>query len=77
MEAITGVFRTRSAAERAFQQVHLAGIPTDKITLLTPGTADKVEKEVEAIPIDATEQPGMGNATVPPQVKVPLKCFYR
>ncbi len=27
MEAITGVFATRSAAERALQQVHLAGIP--------------------------------------------------
>jgi len=62
MEATTGVFQTRSAAERAFQQVHLAGIPTDKITLLTPGSADKVAKEVETIPIDATEQPGMGSA---------------
>jgi hypothetical protein len=62
MEAITGVFPTRSAAERAFQQVHRAGIPADKITLLTPGSADKIEKEVEAVPVDATEQPGMGNA---------------
>lgn len=62
MEAVTGVFETRSAAERAFQQVHAEGIPEDKITLLTPGSADKVDKEVEAVPADATEQPGMGGA---------------
>ncbi len=62
MEAVTGVFQTRAAAERAFHQVHLAGIPEDKITLLTPGSADKVDKEVESIPADTTEQPGMGNA---------------
>lgn len=62
MEAVTGVFATRSAAEHAFQQVHAEGIPTDKITLLTPGSADQVNKEVEAIPADATEQPGMGPA---------------
>lgn len=62
MEAVTGVFATRSAAEHAFQQIHAEGIPTDKITLLTPGSADKVDKEVEAVPTDATEQPGMGSA---------------
>jgi len=62
MEAVTGVFATRAAAEHAFQQIHAGGIPTEKITLLTPGSADKVDKEVEAVPIDATEQPGMGGA---------------
>jgi len=62
MEAVTGVFETCSAAEHAFQQVHLADIPTDKITLLTPGSADQVDKEVGAIPTDATEPPGMGKA---------------
>jgi len=62
MEAVTGVFETRSAAEHAFQQVHAQGIPADKITLLTPGSADKVDQEVESIPTDATEQPGMGSA---------------
>jgi hypothetical protein len=62
MEAVTGVFATRSAAERAFQDVHNAGIPSDKITLLTPGTEAQVEKEIQSVPTDATEQPGMGTA---------------
>ncbi len=62
MEAITGVFDTRSAAERALNDVHNTGIPADKITLLIPGTVDQVEKEMRAVPTDATEQPGMGNA---------------
>jgi hypothetical protein len=62
MEAVTGVFATRSAAEHALQHVHAEGIPADKITLLTPGSADRIDKEVEAVPADATEQPGMGKA---------------
>ena len=63
MEAITGVFQTRNAAERALSDIHRAvGIPADQITLLTPGSVDHVEKEVESVPMDSTEQPGMGNA---------------
>jgi len=62
MEAVTGIFETRSAAERAVQQVRARGIPADKIALLTPGSADQIKKEVEAVPIDTTEQPGMGSA---------------
>jgi hypothetical protein len=62
MEAITGVFETRSAAERALADVHNTGIPSDRITLLTPGSVDQVNKEVRTIPTDSTEQPGMGNA---------------
>jgi hypothetical protein len=62
MEAVTGVFETRSAAERALADVHNAGIPSDNITLLTPGSVDQVNKEVRSVPTDSTEQPGMGNA---------------
>ena len=62
MEAITGVFETRSAAERALSDVHNAGIQADKITLLVPGTVSQVEKEMRAIPTDTAEQPGMGPA---------------
>src|SRR5271166_250291 len=62
MEAITGVFGTRDAAERALQKVHQAGIPSDKLTLLTPGSADQIGKEIQTVPTDTTEQPGMGNA---------------
>ena len=62
MEAVTGVFATRSAGERALSDVHNTGIPSDKVTLLTPGTEEQVEKEIQAVPTDATEQPGMGKA---------------
>jgi hypothetical protein len=62
MEAISGVFETRAAAERAMQEAAAAGIPADKITLLTPGSVDHLDKEVRSVPTDATEQPGMGKA---------------
>ena len=62
MRAITGVFKTRPDAERALLEVYRAGIPANKVTLLTPGTIDQVDKEVQAVPTDATEQPGMGKA---------------
>ena len=62
MEAITGVFENREAAECALREVRNTGIPADKITLLVPGTVDQVEREVESVPTDATEQPGMGIA---------------
>ena len=62
MEAVTGVFTTRAAAERALQAIHQAGIPADKAALLTPGSADKINKEIETVPVDSTEEPGMGNA---------------
>src|SRR4051794_38265491 len=62
MQAVTGVFETRAAAERALGDVHNTGIPSDRITLLTPGTVDHVEKEMRSVPTDTTEQPGMGNA---------------
>lgn len=62
MKAVTGVFRTRESAERALADVRNTGIPADRVTLLMPGSADRVEKELKAIPKDTTEQPGMGNA---------------
>jgi hypothetical protein len=42
--------------------VHEAGIHADRATLLTPGTIDQIEREVQSVPVDATEQPGMGKA---------------
>jgi hypothetical protein len=62
MEAISGVFKTRSSAERAVQEASRAGIPADKITLLTPGSVDQVDKEMKSVPTDTAEQPGMGKA---------------
>ena len=62
MEAVTGVFATCAAAESALQKVHDAGVPLDRLTLLTPGSTDHIAKEAAAVPVDAGEQPGMGNA---------------
>jgi hypothetical protein len=62
VEAITGVFKTREAAEQAVSAAHTAGIPGDRITLLTPGSVDQVDKEMKSVATDATEQPGMGGA---------------
>ncbi len=60
MEAISGVFKTREDAERAVKQVRTAGIAADQVTLLTPGTTDKMDKELQSVPVDTTEQSGMG-----------------
>ncbi|HEY3971755.1 MAG TPA: hypothetical protein VGM18_02060 [Candidatus Sulfotelmatobacter sp.] len=62
MEAISGVFKARDRAENAVKEAFKAGISSDRVTLLTPGTVDQVNKEILAVPTDATEQPGMGRA---------------
>jgi hypothetical protein len=62
MEAISGVFRTKERAEHATKTMRSAGIPADKITLLSPGTAAELNEELRSVPADATEQPGMGKA---------------
>jgi len=60
MEAISGVFQTRQDAERAVKEVRAAGIAADQVTLLTPGTTDKIDKELQSVPVDPAEQAGMG-----------------
>jgi hypothetical protein len=62
MEAISGVFKIRSRGENAVNEALKAGIPADRITLLTPGAVDQLSKEIQSVPIDTTEQPGMGTA---------------
>jgi hypothetical protein len=62
MEAISGVFKTRDRAENAVKEAIAAGIAADRVTLLTPGTVDQVNKEILAVPADAAEQPGIGKA---------------
>jgi hypothetical protein len=62
MEAITGVFKTRAEAEHALHEAYKAGVPHDKITLLSPGTEEHVDEEIKSVPLDSTEQPGMGTA---------------
>lgn len=62
MEAISGVFKTRTRAENAVKEALKAGISSDKITLLTPGTVDQVNREIQTVAVDTTEQPGVGRA---------------
>jgi hypothetical protein len=59
MKAVSGVFRSRSDAERAMAVIHSAGLLEDRVTLLTPG---EDETELKSVPMVATEQPGMGKA---------------
>ena len=59
MQAVTGVFSSQAKAKRAVHALQSTGIASDKITLLTPGD---IRKELESVPVDTTEQPGMGKA---------------
>lgn len=60
METVAGIFQTRAQAEAAVRQIHLVGVPNDRIALLTPGMS---EKQLEAaVPTADSEQPGMGSA---------------
>ena len=62
MEAVSGVFKTQADAQRAVDAAHKFGVPVDKITLLTPGSADEIKREAESVPVDSAEQPGIGKA---------------
>jgi hypothetical protein len=60
METVAGIFPSRAAAEAAVREIHSAGIPNDRIALLTPGMSD--ERVEGAVPTADSEQPGMGQA---------------
>src|SRR5437870_2401213 len=60
MQAVTGVFLSQTEAEQAVRKLQSSGIQADRVTLLTPG--GKGPKKLESVPVDATEQPGMGTA---------------
>lgn len=62
MEAVSGVFKTQNDAQRAVDAARSFGVPADRITLLTPGSADQIKEEAKSVPVDDTEQPGMGKA---------------
>src|SRR5215210_5308909 len=60
MSTVAGIFQSRRDAERAAENLRSAGIKSEHINLLTPGTTDA---ELEsAVPTTETEQPGMGGA---------------
>jgi len=59
MEAVSGVFRSRSDAEHAMGEMNSVGVRQDRITLLTP---EGVDTGLQSVPTVAAEQPGMGKA---------------
>jgi hypothetical protein len=60
MEAVSGVFHSRTDAAKAINDLRKAGIPDNRIGLVTPGTdGDELEA---GLPVTDTEQPGMGRA---------------
>jgi hypothetical protein len=60
MSTVAGIFKSREGAERAAENLRSAGIASDKVNLLTPGTTD--EELEAAVPTTETEGPGMGGA---------------
>ena len=59
MRTVTGIFSSQNDADRAVSVLRAAGAPADKIIFLTPG---KIEQDLERVPVDSGEQPGMGKA---------------
>src|SRR5260370_40906781 len=60
MEIVTGVFKSRSEAEKAVQLLSSLGISQDRIGVLTP---DMSERQVEtSVRTTDSEAPGMGAA---------------
>ncbi len=59
MRTVVGVFRSRREAERAAEELRANGIAGARINLLTPGAS---ERDLAAVPVTETEQPGMGKA---------------
>jgi hypothetical protein len=59
MKTVSGVFRSKSDAQRALAELHSVGLREDQITLLTPET---MEAGLQSVPTIAAEQPGMGKA---------------
>jgi hypothetical protein len=59
LQAVTGVFSSQAEAERAVKALRTTVVPSDKITLLTPGD---IRRELDSVPVNSAEQPGMGKA---------------
>ena len=59
MKPVVGVFKTTYDAQRGLDRVRSVGVAEDKVSILMPGSSDR---EVAAVPVSDTEQPGMGAA---------------
>ena len=60
MEVVTGVFKSRDAAEKVVDQLRSLGIPEKRIGVLSPGVAP--ERLEAGMPVTDSEDPGMGKA---------------
>jgi hypothetical protein len=56
VKAVTGVFVSQADAQRAVKTLRVAGVPEDKVTLLTSSHG---LKHPEPVSMDTAEQPGM------------------
>lgn len=60
MESVVGMFESAERARRAAEAISKAGIPTERLSVLTPGTS---ERDIHSkVATSETEQPGMGKA---------------
>lgn len=59
MEPVTGIFKSRSDAQRAIAELVAASISPEDISLLSPRTSDD---DLARVAVADTEQPGMGKA---------------
>src|SRR5580692_9215894 len=68
MQAVTGVFSSQTQAKQAISRLQSSSLQMDRITLLTPGEKNGEKKgqkefnQLETVPVDTTEQPGVGTA---------------
>src|SRR5437763_1027668 len=59
MPVEVGVFQSETAALDGIKKVLSTGVARDKITILTP---QATSRELAAVPLSDSEQPGMGSA---------------
>jgi hypothetical protein len=59
VKTVVGIFETRREATEAANRLQAVGFAGPNIILLTPGAS---EGEIEAVPTEDAEQPGMGKA---------------
>lgn len=58
MQSVVGVFRSLDQAQQAVRRLPELGVRSEDVNVLAPGDHEKVER----LPVDPTEQPGMGPA---------------
>jgi hypothetical protein len=59
MKSVVGIFSSREAAVRAADALRESGIAPDAINVISP---DAARRDLEAVPVDTGERPGIGAA---------------